>query len=73
MKAEIIRKDFNVIEPKLLKLGLNESKVSREIGFALQIWQEPKNAYLRNSNTQSLVASVLQCAQIGLSLNPTTV
>ena len=71
MKAEIIKRDdFNVIEPKLLELGFDNSTVIKEIGFALQIWNDPKNAYLRNANKQSLVASVLQSAQIGLSLNP---
>ncbi len=67
---EIVRKDFNVIKPDLMKLGLKDNAVIREIGFALQIWNDPKNSYLRQSNPESLVASVLQCAQIGLSLNP---
>ncbi len=62
------RKDFASIRGSMLKLGLPQETVMREISFALQALN--KNSYLRSCSRESILTSVLNSAQVGLTLNP---
>jgi recombination protein RecT len=59
--------DFKPIQERFIEL-VNPENFQREVSFALQILD--KNAYLAKSSKQSILQSVLNVAQIGLSLNP---
>lgn len=59
-----------VVKPLMLKMGFNEAKFIKEVGFVAQLWNNPKNSYLRKSTKDSLNAAVLSIAQTGLTLNP---
>jgi len=58
------------VEKKMIAFGLNPETVKSETSFALQILNEPKNVYLRKSTTDSILKSVLNISQVGLTLNP---
>lgn len=61
---------MEVVRPLMLKMGFSEAKFIKEVGFVAQIWNNPKNSYLRKSTKDSLNAAVLSIAQTGLTLNP---
>lgn len=66
----VIKKEsFEVIKADWIKQsGLNEHVFYREVSFAMQILNA--NPYLQKCSQSSVVKSVLNVAQIGLSLNP---
>lgn len=63
----LTRKDFNTIQVAFTDVA-DESTFKKEISFALQILE--KNDYLQKCDRNSILSSVLNVAQIGLSLNP---
>lgn len=63
-------KNLEVIKQNMLSLGIDETTFTKEAGFACQIWNNPKNSYLRKSTKESLLTSLLNIARVGLTLNP---
>lgn len=63
-------RDIEQAKPTMLKMGFDPSKFEKEAGFACSIWNDPKNAYLRKATKQSLLESIVNIAQVGLTLNP---
>ena len=63
-------KDIQDARPVMLKMGFEPAKFEKEAGHACAIWNDPKNGYLRKSTKQSLLQSVINIAQTGLTLNP---
>lgn len=58
------------VEKRMIEFGLDPEVVKSETSFALQILNDPKNAYLRKSTTDSILKSILNLSQTGLTLNP---
>ncbi len=68
---EKIKTEFlEPLKPKMLAMGLTMEKFNKEAGFVCQIWNDPKNGYLRKSSKESLFSAVISIAQTGLTLNP---
>jgi phage RecT family recombinase len=61
---------LEVIKPTMLKMGFSEEKFYKEAGFVCQLFNDPKNKYLRSSTKDSLFSAVISIAQTGLTLNP---
>ena len=71
MSNDKIKSEFlEPLKPKMLAMGLTMEKFNKEAGFVCQIWNDPKNGYLRKSSKESLFSSVISIAQTGLTLNP---
>lgn len=58
---------FEVIKPRFTEI-VDEITFKKEISFAMQILK--KNSYLASATRDSILESVLNVAQIGLTLNP---
>lgn len=58
------------LKPKMVEMGLSMEKFYKETGFVCQIWNDPKNSYLRKASKESLFSAVISIAQTGLTLNP---
>ncbi|MEE9451051.1 MAG: recombinase RecT [Ignavibacteriaceae bacterium] len=58
------------VKPIMTKMGISSERFYKEAGFVCQIWNDPKNSYLRNSTKESLLSAVASIAQTGLTLNP---
>jgi len=67
---EALKKHQSDIIAGMKKAGLDEKQVRREISFAKQIWDNPKNEYLRKATPESVAGSIVNVANIGLTLNP---
>ena len=67
---EAIKKHEGDIIAGMKKAGFNEKQVRRELSFAKQIWDDPKNEYLRKATPLSVAQSIVNVANIGLTLNP---
>lgn len=65
--SNLILKDFNPIEARFLKLE-DAQTFEKECSFAMQHFK--KNNYLNGSTIESKLESVLNVAQVGLTLNP---
>jgi len=63
-------KDIEPARPQMLRMGFDAARFEKEAGFACSIWNEPKNAYLRKASKESLLKSIINIAQTGLTLNP---
>jgi len=63
-------KTFDEIKQPIIRLGFTIEKFEKEARFALQIWNDPKNAYLAKATKESLIKSLINVAQTGLTLNP---
>ena len=71
MKLEKIKiQTLETVKPVMLDMGFSPEKFNKEAGFVCQIWNDPKNSYLRNSTKESLMSAVISIAQTGLTLNP---
>jgi len=68
--AKIKTKTLEVIKPIMTKMGITSERFYKEAGFVCQVWNDPKNKYLRNSTKESLLSAVVSIAQTGLTLNP---
>jgi len=66
----ITLKTFDPVREPMLSLGFSKEKFEKEARFALQIWNDPKNEYLRKSTKDTLLKSLVNIAQTGLTLNP---
>lgn len=64
------KKDLDVISERALEVGFTREQFEKEVSFALQIWNDPKNLYLRKATKNSMLSAVLNVAQVGLTLNP---
>ena len=58
------------IETKMSEMGLKPEQIKQEALFALQILNNPKNKFLQNATTDSVLTSIVNIAAIGLTLNP---
>ncbi len=58
------------IKPIMVKMGITPERFYKEAGFVCQLWNDPKNSYLRDSTKESLLSAVVSIAQTGLTLNP---
>ncbi|KKL49074.1 hypothetical protein LCGC14_2319140 [marine sediment metagenome] len=58
------------IKSIMAKMGFASEKFYKEAGFVCQIWNNPKNGFLRNATKESLLSAVVSIAQTGLTLNP---
>lgn len=58
------------VKNEMLKLGMNEKQFTAEAQNALQIWNNPKNTYLRKATKESFLVSLVNLCKINLSLNP---
>jgi phage RecT family recombinase len=52
------------------KLGIKEDIFIKECKFALDIWNDPKNEYLRSATKESFYNAIYNIHTIGLTLNP---
>jgi len=69
-KIEVNRNYFKKIESRLVGFGFTRQKFESECSFALQIWNNPKNSYLRKCTPESLLRSIVNLSSINLTLNP---
>lgn len=58
----------NKVLSPMVKAGMDETKVMKEISFALQIYNSSKG--LQKCSAESMIGSILNVANIGLTLNP---
>ena len=65
--SNLVKKDFEVIEPRFLELS-NRQTFVKECSFAMQIFKN--NSYLNKATKESKLESVINLAQTGLTLNP---
>lgn len=63
-------KDLEPNKPLMLDMGFTPEKFAKEAGFVCQIWNDPKNGYLRKATKESLFSALVSIAQTGLTLNP---
>ena len=62
--------DVLVLQEKFEKIGISEEVFRKEASFALQIWNDKKNSYLRSASKETFLNALLNVAQVGLTLNP---
>ena len=67
MEKELSVKSFEPIKDRFIKL-MNEESFLKEASFAMQHLN--RNSYLAGSDVNSIIQSVLNIAQVGLTLNP---
>lgn len=65
--AVLSTKTFDAIKPRFTEI-VDEKTFKKEISFAIQVLS--KNSYLASATQNSILESVLNIAQIGLTLNP---
>lgn len=68
MANELTTQTFQPAEKRMVELGMDVPKIKREISFALQAIN--KSAKLKDCTNESKIASVINIANIGLTLNP---
>lgn len=66
--TEILQKNQSAIEKRMKEAGMNTQAIRREMSFALQAISA--NNYLQKCTGDSLMAAVVNIANIGLTLNP---
>ena len=69
MSKELTQATFQPVATRLTKLGVDEVKIKKEIGYALALLNA--NSYLASSDQSSIFASIIHAANTGLTLNPT--
>lgn len=62
------KEDFAVIKERFTALGISEATFSKEVSFAIQIIG--KTPLIAQCNPESVLQSVMNLAQVGLTLNP---
>lgn len=67
MENQLTVSTFEVIKPRFTEI-VDETTFKKEISFAMQALS--KNSYLAGATQKSILESVLNIAQIGLTLNP---
>lgn len=68
MANELTTQTFQPAEKRMVELGMDVPKIKREISFALQAIN--KSTKLKACTNESKIASVINIANIGLTLNP---
>jgi phage RecT family recombinase len=59
-----------IIKEKMIILGFTPEKFESEASNAIQIWNNPKNSYLRSATPESFYSSLVNLCKINLTLNP---
>lgn len=71
MKTQELKQEiFHPAEQRMRSFGMPVEEIKKECSFALQILNDPKNAYLATATNESILKSVVNIASIGLTLNP---
>lgn len=68
MANELTTKEFQPAEKRMAELGMDVTKIKKEISFALQVIN--KSTKLKECTPDSKLAAVINVANIGLTLNP---
>ena len=68
MKLE--KKSLEDARAQMLSMGFTPERFEKEALNAIKIWEEPKNAYLRQCTTRSVVMALVDLAKTSLTLNP---
>lgn len=68
MSNELTISTFHPAEKRMSELGMDVTRIKKEISFALQLIN--KNKKLKECTTESKLAAVINVANIGLTLNP---
>lgn len=58
------------VKSHMIDMGMSYEDFKREAMFACEIWNNPKNSYLRKATSKSLLTAIINIAQVGLTLNP---
>jgi len=56
--------------PQMLNMGFTKERFNREALHVANIWNSPKNSYLRKASKASLLSSLVEIASTNLTLNP---
>lgn len=67
---EIAKKTLEPARSQMLAMGFTPEKFEKEALNAVQIWNDPKNAYLRQCTPNSLIIALVDIAKTSLTLNP---
>lgn len=67
---ENINHDLPAIKSKMRKFGMDTESIESETSHALQILNNPKNTFLARCSKESILKSIINIAQLGLTLNP---
>lgn len=65
-----IKSDLPAIKDKMKSFGMDTEKIEKETSLALQILNDPKNSLLAKCSRESILKSIVNIAQVGLTLNP---
>lgn len=68
MELQTTQKAFAIAKPQLQKLGISESNLILEIGFANMLLE--KSEQLQQADSKSLAFAFVTCLKAGLTLNP---
>lgn len=63
-------KNLEPARDQMLKMGFTPERFEKEALHAVNIWNDPKNGYLRKADTSSLTLALVNVAQTSLTLNP---
>ena len=64
---------LKTLEPareQMMKMGFSPERFEKEALHAVNIWNDPKNGYLRKADANSLTLALVNVAQTSLTLNP---
>lgn len=56
--------------PQMLSMGFTKERFNKEALNVANIWNSPKNSYLRKASKASLLSSLVEIASTSLTLNP---
>ena len=65
-----LKTNLPAIKDRMQKFGMDVQRVESETSFALQILNDPKNSFLAKCSQDSILKSIVNIAQVGLTLNP---
>lgn len=64
----VITKSQSALEKRMLAVGMDKEAIARELSFASQLWNGSEQ--LQKADPNSILAAVVNVANIGLTLNP---
>lgn len=65
-----IKTQLPEVKSKMRKFGMDVERIESETSHALQILNNPKNSFLAKCSKDSILKSIVNIAQVGLTLNP---
>lgn len=65
-----LKPELPTIKQKMKSFGMDTEKIEKETSLALQILNDPKNSLLAKCSRESILKSIVNIAQVGLTLNP---